>query len=142
MNTTMHRERRRTLILLVVGQFFLAADGGPSFHKVWTVPPGRFAEVNLEVPQAGAFQARFSASAPLEWDIHSHPAPKTVVIHENGNADAGTIEFRAPAGGKFSVLWMNKTNAPVQLTVSLDGDAVVHSIAPRESWFRLPSSCR
>lgn len=94
--------------------------------------PGAFAEANLELPAGATVRARFDAgSVPLHWDVHSHPGSE-VVIHDQGQATSGTIEFTPAEAGPYSLLWENRAAASTTLSVTLElpPGASVHSWHP------------
>jgi len=98
----------------------------------WTVEPGKFAEVNVELDVGAKMIAAFATDgADVAWNFHSHPGDKPM-IHAKGNAKEGSPEFVAPSAGLYSVLWKNESKKPVELTVELliAGQGKVHSTHP------------
>lgn len=96
------------------------------------VAPGKFAEINLEMPEGSTVVITFQATGgPLEWNVHSHEGDKAVV-HAEGTGEAGELRFTAPRSGPFSYLWKNAGATPVRLTARLasEGSARVHSVHP------------
>ncbi len=91
--------------------------------------PDRFVEVNLELNESASVTARYQADAAVAWDVHSHEQGQ-VRIHDEGESAEGTITFEAPHAGTFSILWENRGQAAVDLSVTVRGDATVDSIAP------------
>ena len=76
--------------------------------------------------------AEYSAKGgPLKWNVHSHPS-QTVVIHQEGQGQAGTIVFTPPSDGPFSFIWTNDAGANrlIELTVTLRGKAALDSWVP------------
>lgn len=63
-------------------------------------------------------QVEFDASAPLAWNVHSHPGGE-VVIHDEGTAAEATVPFTPPSAGTYSYRWENKGAAAVELTIRL-----------------------
>ncbi len=112
-------------------------DPEPDSHIVarnFVVAPGKFAEVNLELPARARIVAVFRADAPVEWNVHSHPEGG-VAIHKEGTGTDGTIEHVADKAGGYSVLWKNAGAKDVNLIVSLEmpSGARIHSWVPDES---------
>lgn len=114
------------------------APGGPApdaaralFDDV-IIEPGKFAEINLEMPEGSSTEVEFHAmGGALEWNVHSHDGDN-VVIHAEGAAAAGKVRFAAPRAGLFSYLWKNAGASPVRLTARLtaNGAVRVHSLHP------------
>jgi hypothetical protein len=111
----------------------VASDSQPGdLERSFALAPGAFAEANLELPAGGTVRATFDAGAvPVHWDVHSHPGDE-VVIHDQGQATNGTLEFTPPEAGPFSLLWENRAAASTQLAVTLElpPGASVHSWHP------------
>lgn len=91
--------------------------------------PDRFVEVNLEMNESASVTASYQADAAVAWDVHSH-AQGQVRVHADGQAAEDTIAFEAPHAGTFSILWENRGQAAVDLSVTVRGDATVDSITP------------
>lgn len=101
--------------------------------REWTVAPGGFAEINLELAAGDTMSATFATDGgSLVWDVHSHEGHE-VTTHAQGNDAAGTIQHVTRDGGMVSFLWKNEGPTPVRLTVELGrGAAKVHSTHPAE----------
>ena len=97
----------------------------------WTVEPGKFAEINVELAKGTEMTASFEADGPLAWNVHSHPGDKPT-IHAEGTDAKAKPAFTAEAGGPYSYLWANKGSKPVKLVVELRfaGGGKVHSTHP------------
>jgi hypothetical protein len=97
----------------------------------WTVAPGAFAEINLELGDGAKSSASFEADAPLAWNVHSHPSDEPV-IHAEGSDSKGVPAFAADQGGAYSYLWANRSARAVKLRVELriEGRGRVHSTHP------------
>jgi hypothetical protein len=105
------------------------ASEGAAEDLQWTVEPGEFAEINVELGSGATMRAAFrSEGGDLRWNVHSH-VDDAAVIHDQGETGAGNLSFTAPTAGLYSFLWMNPGSGPVSLQVELDlqGDARVHS---------------
>lgn len=114
------------------------APGAPAHdaaHAIFDdvlIEPGKFAEINLEMPEGSSTEVEFHATGgPLEWNVHSHEGDNAV-IHAEGAAVEGKVRFAAPRAGLFSYLWKNAGAAPVRLTARLatNGGVRVHSLHP------------
>lgn len=100
-------------------------------EHAWTIPPGDFAEVNIELEAGEGFELSFLASAPLAWDVHSHGESDDAVLHRNGTAANGTIRFEATEAGTYSVLFLAPWDGdPVRLEIAIVGSGRALSYAP------------
>lgn len=85
-----------------------------------------FYEVNLILEQNASFTFSFNASAPVAWDVHSHP-PEGLKEWEKGEGTAGGTSFTAPAREVYSVLFENKGALPADLSFEIVGRFRMHS---------------
>lgn len=85
-----------------------------------------FYEVNLILEEGASFSFSFNASAPVRWDIHSHP-PEGLKEWETGEGTSGAAEFTAPSRDVFSILWENPGALPVELSFEVYGNFRIHS---------------
>lgn len=85
-----------------------------------------FYEVNLILEEGASFSFSFNASAPVSWDIHSHP-PEGVKEWETGEGTTAATSFTAPSRDVFSILWENTGALPVELTFEVYGKFRIHS---------------
>lgn len=101
--------------------------------REWTVAPGEFAEINLELAAGDTMSATFSTDGgSLKWNVHSHEG-REVTMHADGDDAAGTAHHVADTAGMYSFLWKNEGPTAVRLTVELDrGASKVHSTHPAE----------
>lgn len=111
-----------------------AAGEAPVPQDIFTalaVAPGGFAEINLQMAKGAAVTARFTGSAPLAWNVHSHAGDR-VLVHAEGSAAADSVRFVAEQGGAYSYVWQNKGDGPITLDVALrsEGDVSLHSTHP------------
>ena len=88
----------------------------PALTRHVTVAPGKFAELNLELPAAATIEVGFTSSAPLAWNIHSHPSDE-VVIHAEGTSADAEIPFAPDTAGGYSYLWENQSDTAVELDI-------------------------
>jgi hypothetical protein len=97
----------------------------------WTVAPGKFAEINVELGDGAKMSASFESDAAMSWNVHSHPGDKPT-IHQEGKDAKGALAFTAENGGLYSYLWVNKGKQAAKLVVELriDGTGRVHSTHP------------
>jgi hypothetical protein len=96
-----------------------AEAGPPLVARNFEVPPGKFAEANLELAAGVEVTAAFRADGAVEWNVHSHPEGG-VAIHQEGAAADGKITFTAPTPGGYSWLWTNKGESSVNLIISIE----------------------
>lgn len=85
-----------------------------------------FYEVNLILDEGASFAFSFNASAPVRWDIHSHP-PEGLKEWETGEGTTGAAQFMAPSRDVFSILWENPGALPVDLSFEVSGKFRIHS---------------
>jgi hypothetical protein len=97
----------------------------------WTVEPGKFAEINVELDAGTEMTASFEADGELAWNVHSHEGKKPT-IHAEGKEPKSAPAFVAEKAGMYSYLWVNKSGQAVKLTVDLrfNGNGRVHSTHP------------
>ncbi len=116
------------LLLCLAG---CAGQRAPAPDRNVTVPPGKFAELNLNMPPGGSAVATFEASSELAWNMHSHPAG-TLVIHDEGVSASGRLELSAKGEGIHSFLWKNDGSTNIELDVKtvLSSGVTVHSWVP------------
>lgn len=94
--------------------------------KSVTLGQRSFYEVNLILEADSSFVFSFNASAPVRWDVHSHP-PEGVKEWEAGEGTAGGASFVAPARDVYSILWENGGALPIELRFEVDGKFRIHS---------------
>jgi hypothetical protein len=98
-----------------------ASDKPFSTSRTEAVAPGKAVEVNLSFPSASKARATFKASAPVAWNVHSHPAGG-MVEHQRGAGTSSEIAFESPNGGVYSFMWKNEGTAPVTLEITVSAD--------------------
>jgi hypothetical protein len=100
-------------------------------HFEWTIAPGKFAEINVELGEGAEMSASFQSDAVLSWNVHSHVGNEAT-IHAKGSDAEGAPAFAAETSGLYSFLWVNETVQPVKVTVDLriSGTGRVHSTHP------------
>lgn len=89
--------------------------------KSETIAPGKAVEVNVSFPAASHVTGKFKSSAPVAWNVHSHPAGG-MVEHQKGTSAAGDILFSPQSPGVYSFMWKNEGTEPVTIDVTLSGD--------------------
>ena len=85
-----------------------------------------FYEVNLILEEGASFRFSFNASAPVAWDVHSHP-PEGVKYWKQGESASDGWEFEAPARDVYSILWENPGALPADLSFEVHGKFRIHS---------------
>ena len=80
---------------------------------------GAYLELNVDVPTGSRVTAAFTAAAPVAWDVHSHPGGQ-VVVHQQGEQAAGTIEVAPAAGSAYSLLWTNEGASAIELDLHVE----------------------
>jgi hypothetical protein len=92
------------------------------------IAAGEAVELNLDVPASSvvagapvdAIEVVFQANAPIDWNIHVHPRAGEVRVLQQGTNAAGILRHTPSNAGPISVLWQNRTDAPVEATLRLD----------------------
>lgn len=97
----------------------------------WTVEPGKFAEINVELSDGAKMTASYEADGTVAWNVHSHVGDKAT-IHAEGKDAKGSQALAPDKGGLYSYLWVNKGKQAVKITVELriEGTGRVHSTHP------------
>jgi len=102
-------------------------------EKTWTIAPGQSAKVNLDMPAGSEAMADYQTDgASIDWNVHSHPG-KDEVVADEGDGPTGSLAFKPPEAGAYSLLFQNKKGKkPVQVTVKLklSGGARIESLEP------------
>lgn len=124
---------RRTAVLLVlaVASAGCASDSSAEIllDEERTLERGEFFEVDLEIDAGEEIRASYTANGTVGWNVHSHEDGEVVVHDEDAGTD-GTITYEAPDGGTYSLLWQNREADPVQLSVTVSGQATVANVTP------------
>lgn len=91
-----------------------------------TVGAASFYEINLILEQGASFNFTFTSTAPVKWDIHSHPNNQ-VKYWEEGEGTQGGASFTAPARAVYSVLFENPGAQDVEVRYEIRGRFRLHS---------------
>lgn len=96
--------------------------------KSFSIKPGEFAELNLNMKNGSKVSVDYDASEKLSWNVHSHDKTGSV-IHKEGTDKAGRESFLASKSGVFSYLWENKGKIVINLSteVAIDNGVSIHS---------------
>lgn len=123
----------RTTVLLVLAVTSAGCASEPSAETLVdeerTLERGEFLEVDVEIDAGGEVRASYSANGTVGWNVHSHEDGE-VVVHDEGAGTNGTIAYQAPDQGTYSLLWQNRDADPVELSVTVRGQARVVNVAP------------
>ena len=98
-----------------------ASDTALTIARTETIAPGGHFEINLSFASATLTKATFKASAPVSWNVHSHPA-SGMVEHQKGASASGEIAFQPSAAGVYSFLWKNDGAAAVTIEVTVSAE--------------------
>jgi hypothetical protein len=90
-----------------------------------TLPPGKGAEIKMDLQAGEGVVFRWSASAPVAFDLHGerHDAADgeyTSFWIEAGKREASGT-FTAPFEGRHGWYWLNRSAAPIEVTVEVSG---------------------
>lgn len=85
-----------------------------------------FYEINMILEENASFVFSYNASAPVKWDVHSHPSGE-VKYWEEGSGTSGGTTFTAPSRDVFSILWENEGPLAADLSYEVDGRFRIHS---------------
>jgi hypothetical protein len=93
--------------------------GDDDFDRQFGIAPAGLVEVNVNMDVGDTMTATYETDAgSLRWDVHSHPSE--IEIHDEGVAASGEITFTAPEYAQFSILWENRSEGPIVLSVTVD----------------------
>jgi hypothetical protein len=103
-------------------------------NDVWDVVASRqvlaggLVEGELAMTAGGHVDVDFTATAALDWNVHSHGA--TVVHHVQGRDAATRFGFTATAGGAYYLMWQSNAEGPttVDVRIRLNGNRFVRWI--------------
>lgn len=98
-----------------------ASDTPLSITRNETIAPGKAIEINLSFAAAAQASATFKASAPVAWNVHSHPSGG-MVEHQKGTSASGALTFQPTDAGVYSFLWKNDGDTPVTIEVAVRAD--------------------
>lgn len=106
-------------------------DGGSNaIQRTVSLPAHEFFEANLEMNESADVTYEWSTEGTsIAFDVHSH-ANQEVRYYHRSNGSSGQGSFQAPSQGAYSLLWENASDAPVNLTLAIEGDFQVRSYAP------------
>ena len=95
------------------------ADAAPGPFTVQTSVPARgMAEGEFTLDVGGSINVSFSASAELEWNLHTHNEGSTQYLRQ-GTGAAATYSYIATQQGDHWPMWDNRSDAAVDLEVML-----------------------
>ena len=79
-------------------------------------------EVNLNMTEGATASWRFNASAPLQWDVHTHDGTRVETL-ANGTGAEASGQLTAPRTGVYSLFLQNPDPAAaVDATYRVEGD--------------------
>jgi hypothetical protein len=110
---------------------FAQAQGNSTFlARSVTIPPGQFYEVNTEATVNGSLHWRWTASAPIYYNIHTHFNNQVQNVVEEQSSAASEGNYTVKQAGGHSYLWENTGNLPVTLDYRVWGDWRLDSVFP------------
>lgn len=116
----------RAMIVLLVALALAgcASQGGAvgKEEKVRLAPKGyktAFHEVDVNATKGAVLALRFTASALVTWDIHTHVG-ETVEALAMGTGDSGNARVEADHDGVYSLFFQNMGPEPVDVTFTFE----------------------
>lgn len=97
--------------LLLAAQGFAAPPGSLDLH----VAPGKFAEHCLRLDAGEAIRWRFTASEPMDFNIHFHRGKAVLQPVRREAAERASGTFRAQAADDYCLMWSNRTAVAVRV---------------------------
>lgn len=94
-----------------------AGDGRFTYQD--QIATGQFVEVCGKLPAGLKVRWDFSASAPLEFNLHYHAGKKVVYPFKLSGAAAAKNTLRTKIEQDYCWMWTNKSPAPATLSVTL-----------------------
>ncbi len=89
------------------------------FSHSFEVAPGKIAEACGKLPAGAAVQWRFSASGPLDFNVHYHQG-KAVTYPVKQTASAGANgSLRGAVDEPYCWMWKNTSTQPARVTIEL-----------------------
>lgn len=82
------------------------------------VKPGDFEEHCLRIEAGRTIRYRFTAGAPVDFNIHHHRGKEVLYPVKRDGVARVDGEFRAPATDDYCLMWTNRTKNAVRI----DGD--------------------
>lgn len=90
-----------------------AAQAGDGF--AFDIAAGKFDEHCLKIDAGRAVSYRFTASGPVDFNIHHHRGKDVLYPVRRDAVARAEGEFRAPASEDYCLMWTNKTQATVRV---------------------------
>jgi hypothetical protein len=90
------------LALLALHTFASAADG-----FAFDIKPGKFDEYCLRMEAGEAIRWRFTATAPVEFNIHYHRGEQVFYPVRRTHAERASGSFRARVADDYCLMWVN-----------------------------------
>ena len=83
------------------------------------IAPGKFIEVCGKLAVGNPVRWRFTAAAPVDFNIHFHVGKETVFPVKQAQVAVGDDTLKVTVAQDHCWMWTNKSPAPVGLTVEL-----------------------
>ena len=87
----------------------------------WTLAAHGANELNFNMPAGGKMSYELNASAPVDWDVHSHPANEVKEWATGSKARHANGSFEAPTADVYSV-YVSATGSTTRVLVQVTGD--------------------
>ena len=91
------------------------------FARTATVAPGKFVEVCGPLRAGEAVSWTYTASAPLDFNIHYHVGKAVEYPAKLAHATQGEGTLKVPLEPDYCWMWTNKTASPAQVSVTFQG---------------------
>lgn len=97
----------------------IAWDQGAQFAHSASVEPGKFVEVCGKLDPGQAIRWEFSASTPVDFNIHYHLGKETQFPAKQAQVNSGRDVLRVAVREDYCWMWTNKSPGPAQIDVRL-----------------------
>jgi len=85
-----------------------------------SLAPGKFDEHCLRLEAGEAIAWRFTATGPVDFNIHLHRGDKVLYPVRRDGVERGSGVFRARDGDDYCLMWTGRAAAPVAVRGSVE----------------------
>lgn len=94
-------------------------DARGQFERTQSIAPGKFVEICENLPKESVVTWYFSASAPLNFNIHFHQGKDVVFPEKQDGVSEREGTLIAPSKEDYCWMWSNKGAASASIRVRL-----------------------